>query len=474
MNSARDKTGTRSGSALVRRGVGTTLFHMAFPLLAGTFAMNAYSLTDTWFVSRLGTQPLAAMAFSLPVVALLSCVAAGIGNGVMTLVSHALGCSDHPGASKTVTHGAVLMLLISTTMAAAGYCSIDAVFSRLGADPPTRRMVGAYMRVWYLGAFSMAMPMMGNGILISAGDSRMAGRMMMLGPLLNLMLDPVMIFGYMGFPALGLRGAALATVISQVTATACMFLLLFKKHRLLAFGSWPLRDYLVSWKRIATFAVPNILSLILMPVSSTVITKLLGRFGNEAVAAAGAASRIEMFAFVIPMALGISLTPFVSQNYGAARLDRIRRAIRFSVSFALLYGGLVSILFFVCAPWLARAFSRDPKVVAFLVMYVRTISFGYGMMEVHRYCGFVLTGLHKPALTTTLNAVRVMGILIPSCLLGARLYGVRGVFVARLVTDLVSGTVGLTVARMVLRSVCRTSKARSGRAGEDRARREGE
>ncbi|MBN1425714.1 MATE family efflux transporter [Candidatus Fermentibacteria bacterium] len=461
MNGMTEKSGTHTAAALVRRGVGATLFNMAFPLLAGTVAMNAYSLTDTWFVSRLGTQPLAAMAFSFPVVMLLSCVAAGIGNGVMTLVSHSLGRNDHRGASRMVGHGAVLMLIVSTTMAVLGYLSIDAVFTRLGADASTRRMVGAYMRVWYLGAFSMAMPMMGNGILISAGDSRMAGRMMMLGPLLNLVLDPVMIFGYFGFPALGLQGAALATVISQVTATVCMFLLLLKKHRLVVLARWPLRDYLLSWRRIATFAAPNILSLILMPISSTVITRILGGFGNEAVAAAGAAGRIEMFAFVIPMALGISLTPFVSQNYGAARLDRIRRAIRLSVSFALLYGGFIAILFFAGAPWFARAFSKDPKVVGILVTYVRTISFGYGMMEVHRYSGFVLTGLHKPALTTTLNAVRVVVVLIPLSLLGAHLHGVRGLFVGRLITDLVSGCIGLASLRWVFASLWRNPSPRS-------------
>jgi putative MATE family efflux protein len=430
---------------------------MAFPLLAGTVAMNAYTLTDTWFVSRLGTQPLAAMAFSFPVIMLLSCVAAGIGNGVMTLVSHSLGRMDHDGAARIVTHGSVLMVSVSVIMTLAGYLSIDAVFAGLGADPPTRAMVGDYMRVWYLGAFSMALPMMGNGILISAGDSRTAGRMMMLGPLINVVLDPIMIFGYVGFPAMGLRGAALATVISQVTATTWMLILLRKKHRLLMFARWPLRAYLDSFRGILFFGVPNVLSFILMPISATVITRILGSLGNEAVAAAGAASRIEMFAFVIPMALGISLTPFVSQNFGAARLDRIRTGIRFSVSFAVLYGGGIAVLFFTCAPWIARAFSRDPKVLDVLVAYIRIISFGYGMMEVHRYCGFILTGLRKPALATTLSAIRVLLILIPLSWLGARSFGVRGLFLGRLTTDLVSGCIGLATVRFVFASVRRNA-----------------
>jgi len=95
------------------------------------------------------------------------------------------------------------------------------------------------------------------------------------------------------------------------------------------------------------------------------------------------------------------------------------------------------------APWLARVFSDDPKVVAILVAYVRIIAFGYGMMEVHRYCGFFLTGIHRPISATLLNAVRVLAFLIPLSVLGARLGGVRGVFFGRLATDLAVGSIGL-------------------------------
>ena len=120
------------------------------------------------------------------------------------------------------------------------------------------------------------------------------------------------------------------------------------------------------------------------------------------------------------------------------------------VGFALLYGGVVAIVFFACAPLLAAIFSKDPKVVTILITYIRTISFGYGMMEAHRYCGFILTGLHKPASTTVLNAVRVLVFLIPLCCLGAWLCGVRGVFLGRLAADLLAGSVGLVWVSRVL------------------------
>lgn len=439
-------------SVLVQRSVARTLFSMAFPMLAGTFSMTAYNLTDTWFVSRLGTVPLAAMGFTFPVVMFLSCVARGIGSGVTTLTSHAIGSNDHERACRLVTHGFMLALAVTAVMSIGGYLSITPVFTRLGADETALPLIGEYMRTWFAGVLFMTLPMVGGGILISAGDSKAASLLVVAGTVLNMILDPIMIFGFLGCPAMGIRGAALATVIAQATAAVWLVYLLYRKHRLLAWRSWPLSQYFVSLRQIAHFAVPSILSMILMPVSASVITRLLSQFGNAAVAASGAATRVEMFAFVIPMALGISLTPFISQNFGANRLDRIRKARKVAMVFALGYGAFATAAFFLSAPWLAALFTNDPAVATVFVSYVRIISFGYGMMEVHRYCTFFLTGLHMPLSATALNAIRVVVLLIPLSCLGAHFFGIEGVFLGRLVTDFTVGGIGLVWVAYVFRS----------------------
>lgn len=413
---------------------------MAFPMLAGTFAMNAYSLTDAWFVAQLGTLPLAAMGFIFPVVMLLTCVARGIGSGVTALVSHAIGRQDHPDATRFVTHGIALTLAVTVLMSVAGYSLIAPVFTLLGAEDELLATIGAYMRIWYIGAVFMALPMLGNGILISVGDSAAASWFIVLGTVINVILNPILIFGYLGCPRMGIAGSALATVIAQGISTIYLIYLLLRKHHILAWNSSGVGD---SMRRITGFAIPSILSMVLMPISATVITKLLAGFGHEAVAASGAAGRIEMFAFMVPMALGISLTPFVSQNFGAKCMDRLRRAQKVTTWFALGYGGLVAVVFFVGAGWMASVFTDDPKVAVMLVAYIRIICFGYGMMEVHRYCGFFLTGMHKPVSATVLNAIRVLALLIPCSYLGAHYWGVNGVFGGRLVTDIVVGSIGM-------------------------------
>ena len=437
-------------SALVRKGVGRTLLGMAVPMLAGTFAMNAYHLTDTWYVSRLGTRPLAAMSFSFPVVMLVFCVAGGLGTGLTMLVSHALGRGDRTAAARLTSHGFLLMTLV--TVALSGLCClfITPIFRALGADAQTLPLVRTYMYVWFAGALTMSLPHVGNGILISLGDSHAASRLMVLGTVLNAILDPIMIFGWFGFPRMELFGAALATVLAQAVAAVWMLTLVARKHRLLL----PLRqivgDCLPSFRRIAAMGSPAILAMMLAPISTSVITRLLGRFGHEAVAAAGAAGRVEMFSFVIPMALGMSLTPFMSQNHGAGRFDRMREALRLGTRFALLYSAVAAVVFIVFAPQLAKLFSDDPRVIEVFVAYLRIIAFSYGMLEVQRYCGFTLNGLHLPLHATGIAAIRVAVLLIPLSLLGQRLLGLHGLFWGRLVADLLAGAIALVWVWRVL------------------------
>jgi len=429
--------------ALVQGSVPRALFTMAFPMLAGTFAMVAYHLTDTWFVSRLGTLPLAAMGFTFPVIMLVTCVARGIGAGVTALASHAMGRRDHAAAASLVTHGTLLTTAVTVVLAFAGYWTIDPVFRLLGATNETLPLIHDYMGIWYAGALTMSLPMLGNGVLISAGDSRAASLFMIVGTVVNVVLDPIMIFGWLGCPAMGMSGASLATVISQAVSAAWLVWLLGKKHRLLVFRGWDMSDLLDSVRKITRFAVPSVISMILMPSAAAIVTKILSGYGQEAVAASGAGSRIEMFAFVVPMALGISLTPFISQNFGAGRIDRVRQAHKMANLFAIAYGGFIAAAFFVCAPWLSAAFTNDPQVTPVLIASIRITAFGFGMMEVHRYCGFILTGLHKPAAALYLNATRIVALLIPLAWLGGLAGGVNGVFAGRLVCDLAAGLIGL-------------------------------
>ncbi|MDK2973108.1 MAG: hypothetical protein PWP23_2863 [Candidatus Sumerlaeota bacterium] len=407
--------------------------------------MNAYNLADTYFVSRLGTGPLAAITFCFPVMMALRCIIRGLAAGAMTVVAHAIGRHDKGNAASLTTHALVLGTVTMVVLAVAGFMTVPELLGMLGANEVTLPLAGAYIRIMYMGLVFMTVSMMAGSIMIASGHVKMASFCIVLGTILNLVLDPIMIFGWLGFPALGIAGAALATIISEGIASAVALTILWRHFGLISIQIPSLSEMLAFWRSILRVAIPATLSLILMPISTGIITRIVVQFGQSAVAAVGVASRIEMFAFVIPMSIGMTLTPFVAQNFGAGRFDRIREARKITMWFAFLYGLAVASLFFIFSNPIARIFTEDPPVQSILVTCIRIIAFGFGLMEVHRYATFFLTGLDGPVSAALLNGVRVILLLVPLTLLGAWTLGLSGVFIARLLTDLTAGGLGIAL-----------------------------
>lgn len=448
-----ETTGRENAPMLTRRPVGSTLFRMAVPMLGGTLAMQAFNLTDTWFVAKLGTLPLAAMGFTFPVVMLVACLVRGLGTGATALVSHALGQGDHDQARRVTTHSMILGTFVVLVVSILGIMTIEPVFRALGATEDELPMVHEYMTIWYAGVVFMVLPMVANDTIRATGDTVRPSMLMVVGSVINMILDPIMIYGWAGCPVLGIRGAAWATLLSRAVTCVASLWILHRRHRLLLLGIPSFASMWESWGRVMQIGLPSAFSNLLMPISAAIITRIIAGHGPAAVAATGAGGRIEMFAFMIPMCLGISLVPFVGQNFGAERLDRVREARRLSITFAALFGLLTFVMFMATAPVLARFFSDDPAVIAILTRYLRIVCFGHGMMEVHRYAGFFLNGIHRPMHAMGVNVFRIVVLLIPLSIIGGKLFGLDGVFFGRMITDVIGGTVGIVWSGAVLRTL---------------------
>jgi len=439
----------KDNAIYIKGSIGGTMLKTAFSMLAGTLAMSGYNIIDTYFVGRLpGASPLAAMGFTFPVIMLVNCVFRGLGIGVMATTAQALGASRRKKAGTLVTSGLMLVALASLVLGVLGMFASDWIFSCFGASGETLEQVKGFMHIWFLGCFTASLSMTGNDILIAAGDSKMAASMMMLGMFINALLDPPFIFGWGPIPAMGIRGAALATVISQGLSMFAVMYLLERRYGLLKLEKIPWRKLRGSWSVMIRFAVPAAIGMIMMPVGSAVITRVTAEFGDVAVAAVAAAARLEMLPFVFPMALGMSLMPMIGQNYGARLYDRIRSCRRFAMRFAFIFLMVMAVVYFFAADFLARMFARDPEVQRILALFLRIVPWGFALIEIHRYSGFFFTGCGRPAVSAWLNALRILCLLIPLSLLAALwLHSLEALFVARLAADLIAGSIGFWLVR---------------------------
>ena len=436
--------------------IGSVMLKTALSMLPGTLAVSGYNVVDTFFVSRLGTLPMAAMSFTFPIIMLIGCLFRGIDNGILTPMAQLLGADKKDQAARLVSSGVILMSLVAMVVAVIGMFTVNVVFhDLLGADNNVMDDIAKYMNIWYIGSVTAALGMAGNGLLVAAGTPRAAGLMMLGGLVLNMFLDPLFIFGWGPVPGMGVAGAALATVIAQTIGMAGSLCLLHFKLHLIASFKIPWKALFERWSVILRYGIPAACAMLLIPIGSAVVTWAVGKVGgNDAVAAVGAAGRIEVLAFVFPMSLGIALLPMIGQNYGARQWERINQCRRFSMRFAIIMLLVMAVIYFIAAPFCAKMLSPDNiEVQRLMTVYLRIIPWGFAGVEVHRFGGFFLTGCAHPTGAAFLNGSRVVVFLVPLTFLAVCFDSLTGIFYARLVSDICSGIAGLICARLVTRSL---------------------
>jgi Na+-driven multidrug efflux pump len=282
---------------------------------------------------------------------------------------------------------------------------------------------------------------------------------MVVASVLNVILDPIFIFGLFGFPRLELAGAVLATVVSRAVSLVWALYVMHAKCRLIDLSRPTLARIISSWKSILHIGVPASLTNILMPLSGGVVVRLIadaGRrsvafygaaamseYGAGAVAGHGAATRVERFTYMVPMAMGSILVPFIGQNWGAGKADRARRAWVLTNVFGIAYGLVCFLVSLPLAAPVARLFSDKAEVIHPLVWYLWLVLAGSGMQHVSVHSGFALNALARPFSAAAYNAIRMLVLLLPLAYLGSLMWGVRGVFAGMALATVLSGVLAM-------------------------------
>ena len=284
---------------LTRGPVGGHLRRQATPFALGLVAIFSFEAADLFFISRLGDEPLAAVSFTMPVIWLIYGIGIGFEAGAASCVSRAVGRKDLEKARRLTTDTVVLAVFAALLLTIAGLALIDPVFSLLGATRELMPLIHQYMETWYWVAPLDLALWVSLASLRARGNTLLESKVITAAALLNLVLDPIFIFGLMGFPPLGVQGAALATVVA--TAVTLVFTLLYLHYRLNVYASVfaPMQTIFASWKHVLHIGIPAMITNAIIPVSSGIVVALVASFGVDAVAGFGVAMRLEPI-FLIP------------------------------------------------------------------------------------------------------------------------------------------------------------------------------
>lgn len=405
----------------------------------GLFALIAFNLVDTYFVGQLGTAQLAAMSFTFPVVLTLGNLAFGLGIGATSVIARAIGEGDMRRVQRFTTNSLTLSLTAVFLFASVGLFTIDPLFKALGAGPDILPYIREYMRIWYFGIVFLVVPMVGNSAIRAAGNTLTPSIIMTVAAGTNILLDPLLINGGLGFPRLELQGAALATVIARaVSLVAALWVLRFKE-KLLSNQIPDLQETLWCWRDILVVGLPAAAASMITPISIGVITSFLSIHGAAAVAGFGLASRVESLALIAVMALASSMGPFVGQNWGAQKINRVRLALSQGYRFCLAWGVLMALVLGIGARSLAAFFNPDPNVIEIATRYFWLVPISYGAMGLLQITSSAFNAMGKPIPSIILTSTHMVGCYIPLAYLGGRVAGPTGIFAAAVIANLLVG-----------------------------------
>jgi len=401
----------------------------------GSVTLNIAQLAEAVYLGIVGTEALAAMGFAFPVTITLFAFAGGIGTGASSVIARAIGSGNHDQAARLVTHAQLLTLLIGIFLGCLGMIFADEIVDGLGAEGVVQQMTVEYLQVYMLGFPFFMLGMVGSTLLRATGSAASPGIVMAVGSGLQIAFGPVLIFGWFGFPAMGIAGAAWAYVASRMLSVLIYWVLLVRVRML----NWSFERIGQSWKDILHVGGPAIASGLIMPVSMLIITRLLAQHGHEVVAGYNVASRVETMAHMILWSASSSVEPFVGQNWGAGRYDRVKRALLLCNRFCLGWGVVTFVVMMLFGRMIVGAIDDNPIVVevAWSFFLIIPLSIGFmGIMQIASSC-FNARGLPVPPLT--ISVVRTFALYVPLAIWANWLWGYVGIFLATAFTNVFVG-----------------------------------
>jgi len=294
---------------------------------------------------------------------------------------------------------------------------------------------------WLLGVVFVVIPIVGNNAIRATGDTKTPGIIMVIMALVNAVLDPILIFGFGPFPELGIKGAAISTVISYFIVMISGLWILGVREKMLTKTIPKFNEIISSWKALLHIGVPAMFSQLLLPISIAILTRIAANLGDATVAAFGVGSRIESLAMIGLIALSSVIIPFLGQNFGAKNFERIKDANRFSTKFAIVWGTISWIFLVLLSEIIAWAFTKDLEIQGLIKQFLWIVPFSFTFVGISQLISASCNALDRPLHSTSINILRLFAFLIPSVYLGSKIWGPIGFFFGIAIGNLATGVI---------------------------------
>ena len=437
--------------------VGRLLATMSVPIMISMLVQALYNVVDSMFVARIDEYALTALSMAFPIQNLMIAVAAGLGVGLNAVLSRALGAKDQESVSRAAASGMLLMAVCSAVFMLGGATIVHAFYAAQTDIPEIIAYGESYTRIVMLGCVGLFFQIHFERTLQSTGRTVLTMVSQGLGAILNIILDPILIFGLFGMPRMGVAGAAAATIIGQWIAAAVGLFMNLKMNPEVPLGLHHFRIHGATLRSILAIGIPSVVMQSIGSVMTFCMNQILIAFSSTAVAVFGVYFKLQSFIFMPVFGLNNGTVPIIAYNYGARRPDRMRKTIRYGVSAAVCIMAAGTLLFHAIPTQLLRIFDASEEMLRIGVPALRIISLSFPVAGLCIGCGSVFQALGFSIYSMITSMVRQLAVLVPCAYLIGRLTGnVTMVWWAFVVAEFFSLMLTLYFYRKVDQNVIRT------------------
>ncbi len=404
------------------QNVNSLLLSMAIPMMISMFVQALYNIVDTMFVSKLGQDALTALSLAFPVQNLLIAVSVGTGVGVNALLSRSLGEKNFNRANRVAENGVFLSIISSIAVMILGFTLVKPYFGSFGSSESIIALGTDYLSICMIFSFGLFGQVMFEKLLQSTGKTAYSMVVQLVGAVTNIILDPIMIYGLIGFPAMSVKGAALATVTGQIVALIVGIVINGKFNREIKVtlkGSVKPNGEII--KRIYAVGIPSICMASIGSVMNVCINQTMRLF-SDSVAATGQAVfgiyfKLQSFVFMPIFGINNSMVPIVAYNFGAKNPERIKKTIKLSVIYACIIMAAGFLAFQTVPETLLRIFDTGgddmKEIIRIGKPMMRSISLSFIAAGYCIVAGSVFQALGKGMLSLIVSVLRQLVVLVP-------------------------------------------------------------
>ncbi len=429
------------------------LFKLSVPSIISMFIQALYSVIDSIWVAKISKEAFASLQLVFPIQLILIAIAVGTGIGTSSLISRLLGQGKDERASNVAEHVILLSIIYGIVIGLLGMVFSKDLMGLFTKDPLLIDYGTRYIRIILIGSMAMFIPMIANNILRGEGNTFVPMIAMLIGSVINIILDPILIFGIGPFPELGIEGAAVATVIARLLSGIFILWILFFGNNSIKLNLKIFKYDISIIKSVYTVGIPAMIMQFLASFMIMGLNKILGQYDADAIAAMGVYFRLQTFVFMPVFGLNQGYMPIIGYNYGHNNPERMKKTIKLGFIVAFSFTTLGFIIFQLFSIQLVTIFNDSPNLVNMGARALRVISLAFPIIGPAIIGSTTFQALGKGIPSLILSFSRQIILLLPLAFVLSMVGGLDAIWYSFPISEVIAGVVLVFWLRHTLKNV---------------------